>query len=102
MRQRSFDLALLAFEDAARRGHGPAHTAIGRMYDPATHQRGQPFQNPNPRKAVEHYMKAIEGGHAAARPLLDALTTRLRQQASGTGREAQEAQEILRDFRLSQ
>jgi hypothetical protein len=97
-RQRSFDLALLAFEDSAGRGHGPAHAAIARMYDPATHQPNQPFQRPNPRKAVEHYAKALEAGHNDARAPLQALVANLRQQAGGSGGPAQEAERILREF----
>ncbi len=98
--QGSYDVALLLFEDSSRRGYGPAHTRIGKLYDPASFQAGRPFQRPNPRKAIEHFDAAANAGDAAARPLREALVQRLRETARGSDAGAREAQTIIQELRL--
>ncbi|MBL8836748.1 MAG: hypothetical protein JNL66_10900 [Alphaproteobacteria bacterium] len=98
--QGSYDVALLLFEDSSRRGYGPAHTRIGKLYDPATFQAGRPFQRANARKALEHFDAAAAAGDAAARPLRQALVERLRETARGSDAPAREAQTIIQELRL--
>ena len=98
--QGSYDVALLLFEDASRRGFARAHTRIGQLYDPATFQANRPFQRPNMRKALEHFDAAIAGGDANARPLREALVQRLREAARGSDAAAREAQTIIQELRL--
>lgn len=98
--QGSYDVALLLFEDSSRRGYGPAHTRIGRLYDPASFQAGRPFQRPNMRKAIEHFDAAAAAGDAAARPLREALVQRVREAARGSDAAAREAQAIVQELRL--
>jgi hypothetical protein len=98
--QGSYTIAFSLFDDASRRGYGPAHTRIATFYDPATFQQDKPFQRPNPRKALEHYESAITAGDESARGPRDALVDRLRATARGNDQAAREAQTLLRELRL--
>ena len=98
--QGSYTIAFSLFDDASRRGYGPAHTRIATFYDPATFEQDKPFQRPNPRKALEHYESAIAAGDESARGPRDALVERLRATARGNDPAAREAQTLLRDLRL--
>ncbi len=98
--QGSYTIAFSLFDDASRRGHGPAHTRIASFYDPATFEQGKPFQRPNPRRALEHYDAAIAAHDESARAPRDALVERLREAARGSDPAAREAQAVLRDMRL--
>jgi len=60
------DDALVLFEEAAERGHGPAMTAVARMYDPNGFVPGRPFQNSDPRAAAKYYRDAARAGDPAA------------------------------------
>jgi hypothetical protein len=98
--QGSYSIAFSLFDDASRRGYGPAHTRIATFYDPATFQEGKPFQRANPRKALEHFDAAIAAADDSARAPREALVERLREVARGTDPAAREAQAVLRDNRL--
>ena len=57
------ETALLAFEEAMKRGSGPALRAIGRWYDPAYYSaQSSPFSKPNPEQAALYYKRAIDAG----------------------------------------
>jgi outer membrane biosynthesis protein TonB len=61
------ETALLAFEEAMKRGSGPAILAIGRWYDPAYYRAGNsPFSGANPEQAAIYYQRAIEAGAGEA------------------------------------
>ena len=61
------ETALLAFEEAMKRGSGPALRAVGRWYDPAYYtSQGSPFSKPNPEQAARYYKRALEAGVADA------------------------------------
>lgn len=94
------DDALLLFEAAAGRGHGPSHTAIGRLYDPNGFVPGKPFSKPNRGKAVERYRAALESGDASAQASYDALVDRLRLEARTDDDVSVEARTILRQLNL--
>jgi serine/threonine protein kinase len=68
------DAALVVWEEASRRGSGPAALGIARFYDPAgfgTHPN--PFNAPNADKAREFYRLALSRGMDEARRHLDTL-----------------------------
>ncbi len=70
------DTALVLFEQAAGKGHGPAALAIGEMYDPVLWgEAPSPFSKPNPRKAREWYENAVSLGNDAGRQRLEKLAT---------------------------
>ncbi|WPB85409.1 SEL1-like repeat protein [Sediminicoccus rosea] len=75
------DDALVLLEEAAARGHAPAMTALGRLYDPIGFQPGRPFRTPDPRAAARQYAEAERAGDPAALPLRAALRAWLQQQA---------------------
>ncbi|MEI6161912.1 MAG: hypothetical protein WCP77_18910, partial [Roseococcus sp.] len=75
------DDALVLFEEAAARGHAPAMTALGRLYDPIGFQPGLPFRTPDPRAAARQYTEAERAGDPAAMRLRTALHAWLQQQA---------------------
>jgi hypothetical protein len=74
--------ALLLWEAAARLGHAPSLTALGRLYDPVGFQPGRPFRTPDPRQAARYYQQAVRAGDAAAEAPRAALREWLRQQAA--------------------
>ncbi len=89
------DDALVLFEEAAERGHGPAMTAVARMYDPNGFVSGRPFVNSDARAAAKYYRDAARAGdpaaeapRAALRATLETLT------ASGNAL----AESYLREF----
>ncbi|MFE0752571.1 serine/threonine-protein kinase [Inquilinus sp. NPDC058860] len=68
------DAALVVWEEASRRGSGPAALGIARFYDPAGFGTGpNPFNTPNADKAREFYRLALARGMDEARQRLDAL-----------------------------
>ncbi|MEQ8710135.1 MAG: hypothetical protein RIC36_14175 [Rhodospirillales bacterium] len=68
------DLALLIYRYADRRNDPEAATAIGRMYDPATHKpETSPFPSPSADQAVTYYLKAAEAGDPAGQYALGQL-----------------------------
>lgn len=89
------DDALVLMEEAAARGHAPAMTALGRLYDPIGFSPGRPFRTPDPRAAARQYAEAERAGDAAATPLRAALRAWLQQQADGGNATAQST---IREF----
>jgi hypothetical protein len=87
--------ALLLWEAAARLGHAPSLTALGRLYDPVGFQPGRPFRTPDPRQAARYYQQAVRAGDAGAEPPRAALRDWLQQQA---GRGDTLAPLTLQDF----
>ena len=83
------DKAFLLFKSAAKKGDGWSALAVGEMYDPATFSAADfdakrtAFTEPNPRKALEWYDKALAQGEAQAQPLRDQLVAHLKQAAAG-------------------
>lgn len=73
--------ALLLWEAAARLGHAPALTALGRLYDPVGFQPGRPFRHPDPRQAARYYREAVRAGDAGAEAPRAALRAWLEEQA---------------------
>ncbi len=70
------ETALLAFEEAMKRGSGPALRAIGRWYDPAYYSaQSSPFSKANPEQAALYYKRAIDAGVSEAEADLRALCT---------------------------
>lgn len=89
------DDALVLFEEAAERGHGPSMTAVARMYDPNGFVPGRPFRNPDPRAAAKYYRDAVRAGDAAAEAPRAALRATLDGMAGqGNGL----AESYLREF----
>ncbi len=89
------DDAFVLFEEAADRGHGPAMTAVGRMYDPNGFLPGKPFANPDPRSAARFYRDAARAGDPGAEAPRAALREALEAQArSGNGTAASALQEF--------
>jgi hypothetical protein len=74
--------ALLLWEAAARLGHAPSLTALGRLYDPVGFQPGRPFRTPDPRQAARYYQQALRAGDDGAAAPREALREWLRQQAA--------------------
>jgi hypothetical protein len=74
--------ALLLWEAAARLGHAPSLTALGRLYDPVGFQPGRPFRTPDPRQAARYYQQAVRAGDAGAEAARTALRAWLQQQAT--------------------
>lgn len=67
MRRERADLAMLAYRYAARSGHPGASLALGRFYDPETHQPGSsPIEKPDAETAAYWYEPAALSGHAEA------------------------------------
>lgn len=75
--------ALQLFEVAAERNYGPAHTALGKMYDPNGFVAGRPFASPDPRNAACHYKEAVVRGDASAEAPREALRLLLEREAQG-------------------
>lgn len=89
------DDALVLFEEAGERGHGPALTAVARLYDPIGFVAGLPFRAPDPRAAARYYRDAVQKGDATAQVPRAALKTWLEEQArAGNGT----AETALREF----
>jgi TPR repeat protein len=65
--------SLLLWEAAARLGHAPSLTALGRLYDPVGFQPGRPFRTPDPRQAARYYQQAVRAGDAGAEAPRSAL-----------------------------
>jgi TPR repeat protein len=76
------DDALVLFEEAAEKGHAPALTALGRLYDPVGFEPGKPFRSPDPRAAARYYRDAVQKGDGAAAQRRAALKTFLESQAA--------------------
>jgi hypothetical protein len=74
--------ALLLWEAAARLGHAPSLTALGRLYDPVGFRPGRPFRTPDPRQAARYYQQAVRAGDAGAEAARAALRAWLQQQAT--------------------
>jgi hypothetical protein len=74
--------SLLLWEAAARLGHAPSLTALGRLYDPVGFQPGRPFRTPDPRQAARYYQQALRAGDAGAEAPRAALREWLQQQAA--------------------
>lgn len=87
--------ALLLWEAAARLGHAPSLTALGRLYDPVGFQPGRPFRTPDPRQAARYYQQAQRAGDAGAEAPRAALRDWLQAQA---GRGDTLAPLTLQDF----
>jgi len=75
--------ALQLFEVAAERNYGPAHTALGRMYDPNGFVAGRPFASPDLRNAACHYKEAVVRGDASAEAPREALRLLLEREVQG-------------------
>lgn len=89
------DDALVLFEEAAERGHGPSMTAVAHLYDPNGFVPGRPFRNPDARAAAKYYRDAIRAGDTAAEAPRAALKTTLEGLAAqGNGL----AESYLREF----
>ena len=90
------DVALLLLEHAELQGHGPAMTAIGRMYDPVHFTPGRSaFTHANPERAIRYYQNARNAGDPAAAAALDALRDWLDVAAADGD---PDAQDLLRDY----
>jgi TPR repeat protein len=76
------DDALLLLEVAAGQNHGPALTALARLYDPNGFRPGRPFGNPDPRQAARLYRDAARAGDAAAEAPRAALRAWLEAEAA--------------------
>lgn len=87
--------ALLLIELAADAGHGPAISALARLYDPASFTPGGALSVPNPTKAAELWRNAERAGDTAAAAPRAILRDRLETAARGGDTIAQLA---LRDF----
>jgi hypothetical protein len=74
--------ALLLWEAAARLGHAPSLTALGRLYDPVGFQPGRPFRSPDPRQAARYYQQAARAGDPGAEAPRAALREWLQAQAA--------------------
>jgi hypothetical protein len=74
--------ALLLWEAAARLGHAPSLTALGRLYDPVGFQPGRPFRSPDPRQAARYYQQAVRAGDPGAEAPRAALREWLQAQAA--------------------
>jgi hypothetical protein len=70
--------ALLLLRAAADSGYAPAHSALGRFYDPNLHPRDV---TPDPRQAALHYRAAARGGDNATSEARAALKAWLERQA---------------------
>jgi len=88
------DDALVLFEEAAEKGHAPAMTALGRLYDPNGFRPGQPFRSPDPRAAARYYRDATQRGDAGADAPRAALKAWLEEQAPRN----QSATDALKEF----
>ncbi|WP_203076640.1 SEL1-like repeat protein [Falsiroseomonas ponticola] len=87
--------ALLLIELAAEAGHGPALSALARLYDPASFTPGGALSAPNPTKAAELWRRAEQAGDAGAAAPRAVLRQRLEAAARNGDTLAQLA---LRDF----
>jgi hypothetical protein len=68
------DSALVLWETAAQRRHGPSARAIAEMYDPRlSGQRSSPFSQPNVTFAQKWYARAADYGDAVAQAQLAEL-----------------------------
>jgi hypothetical protein len=72
--------ALLLMQGAADRGHGPAHAALGGLYDPNLPH--PPDIIPDPRQAALHYRRAVDGGDTSVAAARAALKTFLERQVA--------------------
>lgn len=92
------DTALALFELAAQTGHGPAHTAIGRMADPLTFaSETSAFSRPNAELAIDWYRRALAAGDTAANDALLTLRLWLEQRAAEGDLDAQNALLLFTD-----
>jgi hypothetical protein len=73
--------ALLLLELAAEAQHGPALSALARLYDPATFAPGGALSAPNAVKAAEYWRAAERAGDATAAEPRAALRQRLQDAA---------------------